>query len=81
MFYYYDKFKNEKLFENKPDFTNDIEEVCSEIRKKEIEALKRDRSMTYSMQTPKNKFDDPNLQFNKIKIPRTNRIIYKVNVF
>lgn len=53
---FYDKYRINKIFDTKPEFTNFIEEVCSNEKRRDFNFLKRERSLTYSL--PNNKFDN-----------------------
>ena len=69
---------NYNYFEQKPNFVNEIEEICSKVQRKKINVLgeldsKRDRSNTINYQAYefKNKFNESKKSFN---IPKNNRI-------
>lgn len=75
---YYDKFRINKIFEEKPKFEVFIDEICSSVKRKEFNFLKRERSMTYSIpvQYKNSKYDDIklNLDAPSYKIPSKNPI-------
>jgi len=71
---------NYNYFEQKPNFVNEIEEICSNVQRKKINILgeldsKRDRSNTINYQAYefKNKFNESKKSFN---IPKNNRTFH-----
>lgn len=74
LFLNFDKYRITKTFDTRPKFLNDIEEVCSNEKRKEFNFLKKERSMTYSL--PGNKFDEVKLNLNapEFKLPEKNPI-------
>ena len=46
---YYDKFRINKVFDKVPQFTNFVDAICSNNKRKEFNYLKRERSLTFSV--------------------------------
>lgn len=75
LFLNFDKYRITKTFDTRPQFINDVDEVCSNEKRKEFNFLKKERSMTYSL--PGNKFDEVkevklNLNAPEFKLPEKN---------